>query len=102
MVVHVTQHKVHEERLALPESPGHGDGHHLTISDLLRQQDAAQRRLIQLKGVVIFDQQHLDGPSSSIWLLLLRAPIIDIFITEGPWKRRQSWEIIKPEARKQH
>lgn len=71
LLVHVTQHEVHEERLALPEGPGHGHGHHLAVSDLLGQQDAAQRRLVQLKGVVVFDQQHLDGPGPSVRLLLL-------------------------------
>lgn len=71
MVVHVPQHEVHQEGLALPESTGHRDGHHLPVSDLLRQQDAAQCRLVQLEGVVVFDQQHLDGSGSSIGLLLL-------------------------------
>lgn len=84
VVVHVPQHKVHQEGLALAESTGHRDGHHLAVSDLLCQQDAAQRCLIQLEGVVIFDQQHLDGSGSSIGLLLLRAPVVDMFITEGP------------------
>lgn len=85
VVVHVTQHEVHEEGLALAESSGHRDGHHLAVSDLLRQQDAAQRRLIQLEGVVVFDQEHLHRPGSSIWFLLLGAPVVGIFVTEGPW-----------------
>lgn len=84
MVVHVTQHEVHEEGLALAESSGHRDGHHLSVPDLLGQQDAIQRRLVQLEGVVIFDQQHLHGPGSSVRLLLLRAPVVDIFVTERP------------------
>ena len=89
MIVHVAQHEVHEEGLALAESSGHRDGHHLSVSDLLRQQDAAQRRLVQLEGVVVFDQQHLHGPGSSVRLLLLWAPVVDLFVAEGPWKTRQ-------------
>jgi len=88
LVVHVAQHEVHEEGLALAKSPRHWNGHHLAISDLLIQQDATQRRLIQLEGVVVFDQKHLDGPGSSIRLLFLRAPVIDIFVTEGPWRTK--------------
>lgn len=84
MIVHVTQHEVHEEGLALPESSGHGDGHHLSIPDLLGQEDAIERPLVQFKGVVVLDQQHLHGPGSSVRLLLLRAPIVDIFVTERP------------------
>lgn len=84
VVVHVAQHEVHQEGLALAEGPGHGDGHHLSVPDLLRQQDAAQRRLVQLEGVVVFDQQHLDRPGPSIRLLFLRAPVVDVFVTEGP------------------
>lgn len=84
MVVHVTQHEVHEEGLALAESSGHRDGHHLSVPDLIGQQDAIQRRLVQLEGVVVFDQQHLHGPGSSVRLLLLRAPVVDIFVTERP------------------
>lgn len=71
MVVHVAQHEVHEEGLPFAESSGHRDGHHLSVSDLLRQQDATQRRLVKLEGVVVFDQQHLHGSGSSVWLLLL-------------------------------
>lgn len=71
VVVHVAQHEVHEEGFALAESSSHGDGHHLPVPDLLRQQDAVQRCLVQLERVVVFDQQHLNGPGSSVWLLLL-------------------------------
>lgn len=71
MIIHVTQHEVHEEGLALAESPGHGDGHHLSVPDLLGQEDAVERPLVQLEGVVVLDQQHLHGPGSSVRLLLL-------------------------------
>lgn len=93
MVVHVAQHEVHEEGLALAESPRHGDGHHLAVPDLLGQQDPTQRRLIQLEGVVVFDQQHLDGPGSSVRLLLLGAPLVNIFVTQGPWRTNQRREL---------
>lgn len=84
MIVHVAQHEVHEEGLPLAESSGHRDCHHLSVPDLLGQEDAIERPLVQLEGVVVLDQQHLHGPSSSIWFLLLRAPVVDIFVTERP------------------
>lgn len=84
MIVHVTQHEVHEEGLALAESSGHGDGHHLSVPDLLGQEDAVERPLVQLEGVIVLDQQHLHGPGSSVRLLLLGAPVVDIFVTERP------------------
>lgn len=84
MVVHVTQHEVHEEGLPLAESSGHRDGHHLSVPDLLGQEDAIERPLVQLEGVVVLDQQHLHGPGPSVRFLLLGAPVIDIFVTERP------------------
>lgn len=84
MIVHVTQHEVHEEGLALAESSGHGDGHHLSVPDLLGQEDAVERPLVQLEGVIVLDQQHLHGPGSSVRLLFLGAPVVDIFVAERP------------------
>lgn len=71
MIVHVTQHEVHQEGLPLAESSGHGDGHHFPVPDLLGQEDPIERPFVQLEGVVVLDQEHLHGPGSSVRLLFL-------------------------------
>jgi hypothetical protein len=62
-VMHVAQHEVQQEGLALAEGPGHRHHHHVEVLHVVLQQDVLQSRLVQLKAVLLFiGQDDLDGP----------------------------------------
>lgn len=60
--MHVSQHEVQQEGLALAKSPGHRHNHHIQVLHVILQQDLLQRCSIQLKAVlVLVGQDNLDG-----------------------------------------
>ena len=62
-MVHVAQHEVQQEGLALTEGPGHRHDNHIQVLHVILQQDLLQRCGVQLKAVLILVGQHdLDGP----------------------------------------
>lgn len=51
--VHVAEHEIQQEALALPEGSGHWQHHHMFVSDLRSQQNPTQRLCVQSKGVIL-------------------------------------------------
>lgn len=51
--VHVTEHEVQQEALALPEGSGHRQHHHMLVSDLRGQQHPGQSFGVQSEGVIL-------------------------------------------------
>ena len=63
LTVHVPQHEVQQEGLALAKGPGHRHDHHVQVLQVILQQDLLQRSSVQLKAMLILIGQHdLDGP----------------------------------------
>ncbi len=74
MVVHVAQHEVQQEGLALAEGPGHRHDHHIQVLHVILQQDFLQRCGVQLKAVLILiGHDDLDGPGLFFLYLSLRT-----------------------------
>ena len=72
LIVHVAQHEVQQEGLALAEGPRHRHHHHVEVLDVVLQQDVLQSRLVQLKAVLLLiGQDYLDGPGHLLLCHLL-------------------------------
>lgn len=60
--MHVAEHEVQQEGLALTKGPGHRHDHHIQVLDMRLQQDLLQCCCVQLKAVLILiGQDNLDG-----------------------------------------
>lgn len=57
--VHITEHEIEQEALALPESSSHRQHHHVFVSDLRGQENLRQRLGVQSKRVVLLT--HCDN-----------------------------------------
>lgn len=61
--MHVAQHEIQQERLALAEGPSHRHNHHIEILNVILQQNLLQSCSVQLKAMLILVGQYdLDGP----------------------------------------
>lgn len=76
LIVHVAQHKVQQEGLALAKGPGHRHNHHIQVLQVILQQDLLQRCSVQLKTVLILvGQDNLDGPGLFFLYCSLRTRV---------------------------
>lgn len=51
--IHVTEHEIQQEALALPEGSSHWQHHYIFIPDLRSQENPSQRICVQSKGVIL-------------------------------------------------